>query len=138
MLFYTIYYIIRLDDQLVRSVYAAADNFDNPEASFLQYVKAHPKFKKELLWSTSFVEDNIMSLLSNKASPAGSIHDKLLSFLSSLPELRVLERERHRGEFLPLGQEIIETAWNPDRSLKWCLSIDEAKRYKDEYSKWGK
>jgi hypothetical protein len=138
MLFYTIYYIIRLDDQLVRSVYAAADKFDNPEASFLQYVKTHPKFKKELLWSTSFVEDNIMSLLSNKASPAGSIHGKLLSFLSSLPELRLLERERHRDEFRPLGQEIVETAWNPDRSLKWCLSIDETKRYKDEYSKWGK
>lgn len=138
MLFYTIYYIVRLDDQLVRSLYAAAQNFDTPEASFLQYVKAHPSFKKELLWSNSFVEENILALLLNKVAPPGSIHDKLLSFLKSLPQLRILERERHRDEFRPLGQEIVETAWNPDRSLQWCLSIDEAKRYKEEYSKWGK
>ena len=116
-------------------------NIDNPKASILQYIISHPKFIKEFIWEYSCLEEHIISLLSSKSilpPLAGSIKNKLISFLNYLPELRLRERLRHKLAFQPLAKEILEVSWEPERFVNWCLNISQKRRYEEIYSKWGR
>lgn len=109
-------------------------NIDNPNASIIQYIKDHPKFKSEFLWMSSHYESKLLSLLNNSPAEETSLRGKIKTFVESFPALRVAQRESYSTSFLEKKNEIISLAWHPSRALDWCLDTDELKELK---SRWN-
>ena len=101
------------------------DSIDNPSGSLIQYIKDHPKFKREFAWKESAYKKAMLKMLLQKEYTKDTIQGKIIDIVTNLSEEAAKIRESRKKDFRPMADDIMSMSWAPERFVDWCLSVDE-------------